>query len=139
MPRSRLLLALLAATTVAAGTPAVKVVEHGGRWESGYGAKFYNVVGKLENEGTSALRWVKLRIDALDDHGKVVASTDAYNETAEILVVPEVTPEDAAKTGKLKPFAPGTTQRFRGSFLAEETPPFATYRVVVVDAPVAPD
>lgn len=139
MPRfPAFLLAFLAATAVAAGTPAVKVVEHSGKWESGYGAKFYNVVGKLENDGASALRWVKLRIDAVDDHGKVVASTDAYNETAEILSVPEVKPEDAVKTGKLKPFPPGTTQRFRGSFLAEETPPFATYRVSVVDAPAAP-
>ena len=82
-------LALLLAAASAAG-PDAEVLEHHGRWESGYGAEFYNVVGRLRNTSGHALRYVKLRIEALDDHGKVVASTETYNESAEALAVPDV-------------------------------------------------
>lgn len=116
-----------------------RVLEHHGRWESGYGARFYNVVGRLKNATDHPLRYVKLRIEALDDGGRKVASVDTYNESAEVLAV-EGLPGDVAerlKTMQPKPLAAGAEERFRGGFMADETPPFTTYRVQVVEAPRA--
>ena len=113
------------------------VLEHHGKWESGYGSKFYNVVGRLRNTSDHPLRWVKLRIEALDEHGTPVASTDTYNESAEILAVPDLKPEEVLASGKVKPLPAGAEERFRASFLDEETPPFADYRVTVIETPAS--
>src|SRR5712691_643178 len=134
--RALLLALLLAARTAAAGTGA-RVVEHHGRWESGYGVEFFNVVGRLKNTSGHALRYVKLRIDALDARGKVVASTTTYNESAEGLAVPDLDPAELLRSGKVKPLAADAEERFRGSFLKEETPAFKDYRVTVVETPSA--
>ena len=133
----RLLAGILLASVAWAGTPDAKVLEHHGRWESGYGAKFYNVVGRLQNTSDHALRFVKLRVDALDAHGKVVATTETYNESAEALSVPDLDPKELLASGKVKPLAAHAEERFRASFLAEETPPFEDYRVTVVDTPAS--
>ena len=134
----RLAVLVLATVAAAASGPDATVLEHKGRWESGYGAKFYNVVGRLKNTSDHALRYVKLRIDALDAKGKVVASTDTYNESAEALGVPDLDANQLLASGKVKPLAAGAEERFRGSFLDEETPPFTDYRVTVVATPRAP-
>jgi hypothetical protein len=136
--RLLLLALLLVAHPAAAGTGA-KVVEHHGRWESGYGVEFFNVVGRLKNTSGHALRYVKLRIDALDARGKVVASTTTYNESAEGLAVPDVDPAEVLRSGKVQALAPDAEERFRGSFLKEETPAFKDYRVTVVETPPATD
>ena len=120
-----------------AAAPDAKIIEHKGRWESGYGAKFYNVVGRLQNTSDHALRWVKLRIDAVDEHGNVVASTDTYNESAEVLTVPEANPQKLLAEGKVKSLGAGAEERFRGSFLKDETPSFRDYRVTIVETPAA--
>ena len=130
-------LGLLLAGAAWAAAPDAKVLEHHGRWESGYGARFYNVVGRLRNTSDHALRYVKLRIDAIDDHGKVVASTDTYNESAEALAVPELDPKELLASGKVKPLAAAAEERFRASFLDDETPAFKDYRVTVVETPAA--
>ena len=132
-----LLAGLLVASPAHAGEPAATILEHHGRWESGYGAKFFNVVGRLRNTSTHALRYVKLRIEAVDAKGKVVASTDTYNESADALAVPDLDPKELLASGKVKPLAAGAEERFRGSFLEEETPAFKDYRVRVVEAPAA--
>ncbi len=116
----------------------VTVLEHAGKWESGYGAKFYNVVGRLRNGSGVPLAYVKLRIEALDKDGKVVASTETYNESAEVLGVPEVDGKGLLAQGKIKQIPAGGEERFRGSFLDEETPPFDTYRVTVIETPPVP-
>ena len=116
---------------------AARVLEHHGRWESGYGARFYNVVGRLQNTSDHPLRFVKLRVDAVDAAGKVVASAVTYNESAEVLTVQEAKPAELLRAGKVKPLAAGAEERFRASFLDEETPPFTTYRVTVVETPAA--
>jgi hypothetical protein len=126
---------LLLTGTATAYAADAEVLEHKGRWESGYGSTWYNVVGRLKNTSGHALRWVKLRIDAIDDAGKIVASTDTYNESAEALTVPEANPRDLLAKGKVKPLAAGAEERFRGSFLKEETPTFKDYRVTVVETP----
>ena len=131
-PLLALVLSLLAGAALAGDA---EILEHKGRWESGYGATWYNVVGRLRNTSDHALRWVKLRIDAVDDHGKVVASTDTYNESAEVLTVPEANPQQLLEQGKVKPLAAGADERFRGSFLKDETPAFKDYRVTIVETP----
>jgi hypothetical protein len=121
----------------AAAARSARVLEHQGKWESGYGARFYNVVGRLRNTGDRALAYVKLRVDAVDAHGKVVASTVTYNESAEVLTVPEAKPAALLAAGKVKPLPAGAEERFRASFLDDETPPFETYRMRVVETPPA--
>lgn len=133
-----LAIALAVVPAARARAADAEVIEHTGRWESGYGSTWYNVVGRLRNTSGHALRWVKLRIDALDEAGKVVASTVTYNESAEVLTVPEVDPKDLLAKGKPKPLGAGVEERFRGSFLKDETPPFASYRVTVAETPAAP-
>lgn len=115
----------------------VKILEHKGQWESGYGATFYNVVGKLENTSGHALAYVKIRVEALDGAGKVVASTDTYNESAEALSIPEAQPEKILASGKVKPLPAGGQERFRASFLKEDAPTLASHRVRVVETPQA--
>jgi hypothetical protein len=124
-------------TTTTAHAADATVLEHKGRWESGYGSTWYNVVGRLKNTSGHALRWVKLRIEAVDAAGKVVASTETYNESAEVLTVPEANPQDLLAKGKVKALAADAEERFRGSFLKEETPAFTDYRVTVVETPSA--
>lgn len=124
------------ATTTARAADAT-VLEHKGRWESGYGSTWYNVVGRVKNTSGHPVRWVKLRIEAVDGGGKVVASTETYNESAEVLTVPEANPQDLLAKGKVKPLAADGEERFRGSFLKDETPPFTDYRVRVIEAPAA--
>ena len=129
--------ALACAWAAAAAAADAEILEHKGRWESGYGSTWYNVVGRLRNTSGHTVRWVKLRIDAVDDGGKVVASTDTYNESAEMLTVPEANPQDLLAKGKVKPLAAGAEERFRGSFLKDETPAFTDYRVTIVETPPA--
>jgi hypothetical protein len=129
---------LLAAPVRAEGDPGAQVLEHKGHWESGYGATFYNVVGRLKNTSGHPLRYVKLRIDAIDEHGKVVAKTETYNESAEVLAVPDLNPKDLLASGKVKPLAADAEERFRGSFLKDDTPAFTDYRVKVIETPAAP-
>lgn len=129
--------ALLLASLARAGGPDAKVLEDGGKWESGYGSRFYNVVGRLKNTSDHPLQFVKLRIELVDESGKVVASTETWNEEAEVLGVPEADGKALLAEGKIKPIPAGTEQRFRGSFLDEETPPFKSHRVLVVETPAA--
>jgi len=133
-----LLFVLLATTGVRAAEPGAKILRHEGKWESGYGAKFYNVVGALENTSGHALRYVKVRIEALDGDGKVLGSTDTYNESAEVLSAPEVDPQKMLASGKVKPLAAGAEERFRGGFMADEFPAVKGHRVSVVETPAAP-
>jgi hypothetical protein len=125
---------VLVASVAGAADGPVRVLESAGRWESSYGEHFYNIVGKVRNGGTKALRWVKLRVDAVDKAGKVVASTETYNESASALAVPDLSAaEKDALRPRLKPFVPGAEEAFRAGFLRDETPPFETHRVTVVE------
>ena len=134
-----LLFFLLTATLGARADEAgAKVLHDAGKWESGYGAKFYNVVGTLQNTSGHALRYVKVRIDALDGDGKVIGSTDTYNESAEVLSAPGIDPQKILATGKVKPLPAGAEERFRGGFMADEFPAVKSHRVSVVETPPAP-
>jgi hypothetical protein len=138
MRRVASLVAILVAAAVAgAGTDGVRVVDDAGKWESGYGVEFYNVVGTVEVTEGAPRRFVKLRVEALDEAGTVVATEHAYNETAEALSAPGADAAALVAAGKVTPVAPGTRQRFRASFLKEEHPTIARHRVTVAEAPPA--
>jgi hypothetical protein len=140
MGRALVSLSLLVAVATAApaGEPGATILRHEAKWESGYGAKFYNVVGTVKNTSGHALRYVKIRIDALDAHGKVLGSTDTYNESAEVLSAPEIDPQKVLASGKVSPLAAGGEERFRGGFMADEYPAVTDHRVTVVETPAAP-
>jgi hypothetical protein len=133
-----LCLVLAAAMGAHAQQAGAKILHDAGKWESGYGAKFYNVVGTLQNTSGHALRYVKVRIEALDGDGKVIGSTDTYNESAEVLSAPEIDPQKMLASGKVKPLPAGAEERFRGGFMADELPAVKGHRVSVVETPAAP-
>lgn len=128
---------LLAAAVAGAGAEGIRVVEDAGKWESGYGVDFYNVVGALEIADGTPRRFVKLRVEAFDAAGKVVATEHAWNETAEALSAPDANADALVAAGKVTPVVPGRRQRFRASFLKDEHPTIASHRVTVVEAPEA--
>jgi hypothetical protein len=121
----------------AAGTPipaGITATEDGARWESGYGDKFYQVVGTVKNSSSDTVGAVLIRTELLDDSGKVVATFDGWNARAEALG--DLTgPAALAELANLSPgpIAPGTTDRFRATFIEEETPKFTRHRVRVLN------
>jgi hypothetical protein len=115
-----------------AGEEATATIESA-RWENGYGVKFYNVVGSVANQSQKPLGAVRVRIELLGADGKVVKSADAWNASAEQLADAS---GDAArkKLGEIhaKPIAPGGQDKFRMSFLEDETPKFEKQQAHVV-------
>jgi hypothetical protein len=129
------LLAVAGAAATAAGLDGIRVTKVTGKWESGYGVEFYNVVGTVAVTDDTARKWIKLRVEALDAAGTVVATEHAWNETAEALGAPGADAAALLASGKVTPVAPEATQRFRASFLKDEHPTIASHRVAVVEAP----
>ena len=132
------LVSALLANTPLHANESVTILRHEGKWESGYGAKFYNVVGALKNTSDHALRYVKIRLEARDADGKVIGTTDTYNESAEVLPAPGIDPQKVLAAGKVKPLPAGAEERFRGGFMADEYPAVKSHRVSVVETPAAP-
>lgn len=127
-----------AATAAAAtGTPipaGITVKEDSARWESGYGDKFYQVVGTVKNDSPDTVGAILVRTELLDDSGKVVATFDGWNARAEALG--DLTGAAArAELANLAPgpIAPGTSDRFRATFIEDETPKFTKHRVRIVN------
>ena len=121
----------VAATSVPAG---VSVAVDSARWESGYGEKFFQVVGTVKNDSSQTAGAIRVRTELLDDAGKVVATFDSWNARAEALGDLN---GDAARAELAKlapgPVAPGTSDRFRATFLEDETPKFTGHRVRIVN------
>ena len=114
-------------------TDAIRVKEDGARWENAYGEKFFQVVGTVTNAGGLPVGAVRVRVELLDATGRVVKSFDGWNARAEALG----DLDDAAASEMLVelepgPIAPGGSDRFRSTFLADETPAFDSHRVRVV-------
>ncbi|MBY0276284.1 FxLYD domain-containing protein [Candidatus Binatia bacterium] len=122
-----------AAAGAAPAADAIEIKEDGARWENGYGEKFFQVVGTVTNRSAAPVGAVRVRVELLDESGKVVATFDGWNARAEALGDLE---GDAARAelGELAPgpIAPGASDRFRSTFLADETPPFTARRVRVI-------
>ena len=125
------------AAAPAAGTPipaGITVREDGARWESGYGDKFYQVVGTVKNDSPDTVGAILVRTELLDDSGKVVATFEGWNARAEALG--DLTGAAArAELANLAPgpIAPGTSDRFRATFIEDETPKFTKHRVRIVN------
>lgn len=122
-----------APAAAAAAVDTIAIKEDGARWENGYGEKFFQVVGTVTNRGPAPVGAVRIRVELLDASGKVVATFDGWNGRAEALGDLE---GDAARAelGELAPdpIAAGASDRFRSTFLAEETPPFSAHRLRVL-------
>jgi len=124
---------LLVAAPAPAADPAVSAKIDTAQWESGYGVKFFNVVGTVTNSSPKPLGAVQVRVELLDGSGKVVKSTEMWNASAEGLA--DATGDRAAQKLKElhpKPLAPGASDKFRASFLEDETPKFDKQQVSVV-------
>ncbi|MBI1816383.1 MAG: hypothetical protein HYR72_15505 [Deltaproteobacteria bacterium] len=126
---------LIALGGIGRAADEIQIVEQNGKWESGYGSTFFNIVGKVKNASSTPARVVRLRAELLDKTGTVVTSTDLYNYQADKLSDDTLTGTLDEKLAKLKPapIAPGATDNFRCSFVKEETPEFVSHRVVVVE------
>jgi hypothetical protein len=133
------LLAIFGAASAAEPNADVTLKEDTAKWESGYGAKFFQVVGTLTNKGSRPIGAALVRVELLDEKGAVVAHADAWNAAAEQLG--DLSGEAAQaklKTLGAKPVAPGASDRFRVSFLEEETPKFKAHRSQVLATLPAP-
>lgn len=124
-----------AAATASGGaaTDAIRVKEDGARWENAYGERFFQVVGTVTNAGGLPVGAVRVRVELLHASGRVVKSFDAWNARAEALgdLDDAAAGEMLAELGP-GPIAPGESDRFRSTFLADETPAFDSHRVRVV-------
>lgn len=112
----------------------VVVVEDGARWESAYGERFFQVVGTVTNRSGRPVGAARVRTELLDGEGKVVASFDGWNGRAEALgdLAGDAARRELAALAP-EPIAAGGSDRFRATFLADETPEFEGHRVRVVD------
>ena len=116
-----------------AGAGDIRISEDGARWENAYGEKFFQVVGSVTNGGTAPVGAVRVRVELLDAAGAVVGAYEGWNGRAEALG----DLEGAAARARLAellpaPIAPGESDRFRSTFLADETPDFRSHRVRVL-------
>jgi len=130
---------LVGAPARAAAADGATATIESARWENGYGVKFFNVVGRVTNQSQQPLGAVQVRIELVGADGKVVKSADAWNASAEQLADAS---GDAArkKLGEIhaKPIVPGGQDRFRMSFLEDETPKFDKQQARVVATLPAP-
>ncbi|HZR83545.1 MAG TPA: FxLYD domain-containing protein [Candidatus Binatia bacterium] len=123
----------------AGAPPAPELAIESAKWESGYGAKFFQVVGHVTNRSGEAIGAVKIQTELVDANGKVVAQTDCWNGRAEALA--DLTgPEARAKlaSAKLEPIAPGGSDKWRCTILDEDAPPFESHRARVAETLPAP-
>jgi hypothetical protein len=127
-----------ASGTVAASSPAALEVESA-KWESGYGVKFFQVVGSVANRGDRALGAVLIHTELLDASGKAVAEVDCWNGRAEALGELR---GDAARaklaSARVEPIAAGASDKWRCTFLEEDTPKFEKHRATVAATVAAP-
>jgi hypothetical protein len=102
------------------------------RWESGYGAKFFQVVGTVANPGERPLGAVLIKTELLDAAGKVVATVECWNGRAEALG--DLRGEAAEKKlteAKVEPIAPGGSDKWRCTALDEDAPGATSHRAQV--------
>jgi hypothetical protein len=99
------------------------------QWESGYGVKFFQVVGTVTNRGQGPLGAALVRTELLGDDGTVVGATECWNGDAEVLGDLRGSGAQAKLAeAKVKPIAPGATDKWRCTFLDEDAPKFASHR-----------
>jgi hypothetical protein len=110
------------------------IVEHNGKWESGYGETFFNIVGRVRNGDSAPLRWIQLRAELVDANGAAIGNAEGFNFAAEGLsneTLPAAI-EEKLKVVQPAPIPPGGEDRFRLSVLKDDAPTLASYRLSVV-------
>jgi hypothetical protein len=132
---------------VAEGAAAVSITSHTAYWANVFGIGLVDgdaakgpgllvIRGEIHNEARSALRHVKLGYELLDSGGRVVQSEYGYNRASEMLrAIDSPIPWNANDPPQL-PIPKGGTDTFRMLFLRNETPPFQSYRVRILEADV---
>jgi hypothetical protein len=133
---------------VAEGVKAVAITSHSAYWvnlfgiglvggDAANGAGLLVIRGEVHNDTKGALRHVKLAFELLDARGRVVAVEHGYNRSSEMLrEIDSPIPWNADDPPQAAiPY--GGTDTFRMLFLRNETPPFRSYRVRVVEAEVS--
>jgi hypothetical protein len=138
-------LVLAAAVAAAAGVavaadpdPASVAIEiQSAKWESGYGVRFFQVVGTAANRGERPVGAVQVRTELLDAAGKVVATGDCWNGRAEALNDLDAARAKIASPG-IEPIAPGKSDRWRCTFVEEDVPAFESHRARVATVLAAP-
>lgn len=130
---------------IAESSGPVSITSHSAYWASVFGiglvegdcvqgAGLLVIRGELRNGAGFALEHVKLSYELLDTAGHVVATEQGYNRNSEML-----RPLDSPIPWVLDdppqlPIPKGGTDTFRMLFPRNETPPFASYRIRVVES-----
>lgn len=130
---------------VAEGMTGVAITSHSAYWASVFGIGVAEggsaaqpgllvIRGEVHNQTKGALRHVKFVFELLDGRGRVVTSEYGYNRSAEMLrAIDSPIPWDAHDPPQL-PIPTGDSDTFRMLFLRNETPPFQSYRIRVLEA-----
>jgi hypothetical protein len=133
---------------MAVGATAVSITSHSAYWANVFGIGLVGgndakgpgllvIRGEVHNETRGALRHVKLAFELLDSRGRVVVVEHGYNRRSEMLrEIDSPIPWNANDPPQL-PIPKGGTDSFRMLFLRNETPPFRSYRIRVVETEVS--
>ncbi len=134
---------VLAVVATAGAEEAAAIATQKGQWEMSYGAVYYRVFGEVENKSKKPLQYVKLQLDLLDEDGKSVYSTIAYNQKAEVLGDVEGEGADtlkaespAEKLARVQPLKPGEKDLFRIGVSKDDMPKkpkFQSYGLKIVE------
>lgn len=95
----------------------------GGQLES---ALLFVITGSVRNASAVPVHHVVLRVELVDETGKVVYRDESYNRSAEALADEKL--DDPARVA---PIAPGATDTFRMILMSDELPVFKDSRVTV--------
>jgi hypothetical protein len=130
---------------VAEGLTVVPITDHSAYWANAFGIGLVDgdaskgpgllvIRGVIQNDAGGLLDHVKFAFELLDGRGRVVASEVGYNRSSEMLRAIESPIPWTANDPPQMPIPRGGTDTFRMLFLRNETPPFESYRVRVVEA-----
>ena len=127
MTRAALALAVLCLAGPAVAAESATLSQVKTEWQNLYGAIVYTATAQVTNTGATPLRFVKVRLQLLDKHGKVVAERIGYNLAAEALDA------DPKAVDAVQPIPPGASDPVRLSLDKSEIgKPFRTATLTVV-------
>ena len=110
----------------------IGLAEDGARWENGYGEKFFQVVGTVTNDGSCPVRAVRIRVELLDESGKVVATFDGWQRARRSARRPRRRGRTRGARALAGTDRSGPERPLPLDVVADETPKFASHRVRVL-------
>jgi hypothetical protein len=130
---------------IAESSAVVAITSHSAYWASVFGigtvdgecvqgAGLLVIRGELHNGAELPLEHVKLSYELLDADGRVVAAEEGYNRNSEMLRPLDSPIPWVVHDPPQLPIPKGGADSFRMLFLRSETPPFASYRIRVVES-----